>query len=112
MRYPVWTGARLCGGLHRRSGVILDRSSANFLGTRYRLGKRNSRKMSAHGLSGKFHADSEMMCAVLDARTGCGRRCATWYAAVQSNGWHGDCSISQVFRTSARVQKVDRMSVC
>ena len=39
MRYPVWTGARLSGGLHRRSGVILDRSSANFFGTRYRLGK-------------------------------------------------------------------------
>ena len=27
------------GGLHRRNGVILDRSSANFFGTRYRLGK-------------------------------------------------------------------------
>ena len=39
MRYPVCACTRLSGGLHRRSGVILDRSSANFFGTRYRLGK-------------------------------------------------------------------------
>ena len=54
MRYLVWTGTRLSGGLHRRSGVILDSSSANFFGTLYRLGKRNSRKMSAHGLPASF----------------------------------------------------------
>ena len=32
MRCPVWTATRLTGGLHRRSGVILDCSSARFTG--------------------------------------------------------------------------------
>ena len=59
MRCPVWTGTRLTGGLHRRSGVILDCSAAKF--TRDGLSswqEKFSQNVCPRPL-GKFHADSK-----------------------------------------------------